>query len=84
MIGPGALHPVPPILDAAPEVAAAHYNPHLDASLTAFLDHIADSADHIEVQAAAGIAGQCLSADFQQDSFILRFRHSEISPSLFL
>ena len=76
VVGPGALHlAAAAVLGAAPEVAAAHHQAHLDAHVQALLNDIADAADHLEIQAGALTAGQSLAADLQQDAFINRFCH---------
>ena len=75
MIRPGPLHPVAAVLDAAPEVAAADNNADLHARLHTLLDHVADTADHIKIQAPVGVAGQRLAADLQQDAPVFRLVH---------
>ena len=75
MVRPCALHPAAAVLDAAPEVAAAYHNTHLDAQLDAALNHIADAADHIKIQATRGLSSQGFAADLQQHPLIFRFFH---------
>ena len=79
MVGPGALHPVAAVLEAAPEIAAAHHDAHLDTTVYTLLDHVAHAADHVEVQAPAGPAGQRLAAQLQKNPLVLRFAHTVIS-----
>ena len=80
VVGADAHHPVAAVLQAAPEVAAAHHDAHLDAQLDTALDHVAHFADHIKVQPPGRLPRQGLAADFQQYSFILRILHG--NPSL--
>lgn len=68
--------PVAAVLDAAPEVAAAHHDADLHATGYALLDYVAHTTDHVEVQATAGLSGQRLAAQFQKDPLILRFTHT--------
>ena len=78
MVRPCALHPAAAVLDAAPEVAAAYHNTHLDAQLDAALNHIADAADHIKIQATRGLSSQGFAADLQQHPLIFRFFHVQM------
>lgn len=82
LVGAGALHPVAAVLDAAPEIAAADDDAHLHTGFDALLDDVADTADHIKIQAAVGVARQGLAADFQKYAAILRLVHGE--PLLYL
>ena len=75
VVSPDPDHPVPAVLDSAPEVAAAHDNAHLHAQLYTALDHVAHLADHIKVQPPGRVPGQSLAADLQQHTFILRIFH---------
>jgi len=73
VVGAGALHAVPAVLDAAPEVAAADDDADLHAHVGAGLDGRADPVDDVEVEAAALPAGEGFAADFQKYAFINRF-----------
>ena len=84
MVCAGALHFAGAVSHAAPEIAAADDNAHLDAHVDALLDHVAHFADHIEIQAKMFLSRQRFSADLQQDPFILGRLHSVFPPSLFL
>ena len=75
MVGTGALHLAAGILGAAPEVAAADHQAHLNTHIQALLDDIAHLADDFKIQAGMLITSQSLAADFQQDSLINRFSH---------
>src|SRR5699024_3119502 len=55
-----------------------HYNAHLDTGLITLFDHVANSADDVKIQPTAGVTGQGLATDLQQDALILRFRHKSI------
>ena len=81
MIGARALHFPAAVLDAAPEIAAAHYNADLHPQVDAPLKHIAHRVDHIKIQAKFFIARQCLAADFNQHPFI-NWLHVATLPSL--
>ena len=67
------------VLDAAPEIAAADDDAHLNAHLGAALDSLAYAGDKIEVEAGLFLAGKGLAAYFNKYSFIHWFRHG-ISP----
>ena len=75
MVGPGALHPAAAILDATPEVASAYHQAHLNAKRHAFLDNVADLADHLKIQAGMLLTGQRLAADLQQHALVHWFFH---------
>ena len=65
MVRPDPLHLLGAVLEAAPEVAAAHDDAHLHAQIHALFDCVADAAHHIEVVAPALVAGERFAADFQ-------------------
>ena len=65
LVGAGALHVAAPVLGAAPEVAAADDQAHLDPLGHAGLDDLAHLPDEGKVDAPARLASQALSADIQ-------------------
>ena len=75
VVGAGTLHPAAAVLDAAPEVAAAHDDADLHAGLDTFLDDVAHAADYIEVEAPVLLARERLAADFQKDPLVLGLCH---------
>ena len=81
-IGADPLHLVAAVLQAPPEIAAAHDHAHLDAQGHTFFDHVAHLADHMEIQAPGRLARQGLAADLQQNPLINRFCH--IDPPMVL
>ena len=76
MVGAGALHAVPAVLEAPPEVAASHHNAHLHTDGHTFLNDITYISDYIEIQPPAGLTGQSLPADLQQYPLILWLLHA--------
>ena len=83
LVGAGALHPVAAVLEAAPEVAAAHDDADLHAGLGTLLDDVADAADDVEVQPPVLVPGQGLAADLQEHAPIFDVAHTA-SPSRLL
>ena len=79
MVGPGTLHVVAAVFDAAPEVAAADDNAHLHAQFDALLDYVTHAADDCEVQSPVGVASQRFAADFQKHALIFRLSHRKHS-----
>ena len=68
------MHPLA-VLQAAPEVAAAHHDAHLHTLLGAAGHHAAHLFDHVEIQAAALFAAQRLAADLQQHALVSQLAH---------
>ena len=58
------------VFHAAPEVAAADDDTHLNAHLVAALDDIAHLGNNVEVEAEVLVARQRLAADLEQHALI--------------
>ena len=82
MVGPGALDVALAILYAAPKVAAADNDAHLNTHLHAFLNDIRHPAHNAKVQAKVLFSRQGFPADFQQHPFIFRLVHT--NPPVFI
>ena len=63
MVGTGTLHTVAAVLQAAPEIAAAHNNADLNTHGHRLLDHITHLADDVKIQAPVGSTGQSFAGD---------------------
>ena len=73
MICTHPLHLLGPVLQTAPEVAAADHDADLQTVVHTTADDVADLPDDVKVQAAVGFARQSLAADFQQHTVIFQF-----------
>ena len=83
VVGTDPDHLVAAVLDAAPEVAAADNDADLTALLAAFLDHVADRADHIKVQTEMLVARKGLAADLDQYALVFLCFHAPHSSCYF-
>ena len=70
MVGTHTNHLVAAVLYAAPEIAAADYDAHLNAHVDALLDRITHRGDHIKIQSTTSVTGQSLTADLQQNTLV--------------
>ena len=76
VVGTGALDVALAVFHAAPEVAAADDDAHLNAHLIAAPDDVAHLGNDVEVEAEVLVARQRLTADLEQHALILELRHT--------
>jgi hypothetical protein len=65
VVSPGALDFPFPVLEAAPEVPAAHHKANLNAKIHTFFNNGANASDDVKVKAEVFFPGQRFAADFE-------------------
>ena len=73
VVCPSPLYLAFPVLDAAPEVAAAYDDAHLDAHVHAALYRLADLADDAEVKSGLLLSRKRLAAYLEQNALVNGF-----------
>ena len=71
----GTLHLTAAILDTTPEVPAADNNADLCTNINALFDYVTNRADYVKIQSELFVTSQCFTADFNENTLILRCIH---------